>query len=140
MKTQYSSLVKIKKDRLDMMERSVQSCHQTIGLIKRKIEDSYSQLRSMQIPQDGNFSFFRQAQLIKTRIKDEIVFNKHNLIMAENALAKAMQQLKTANIEYEKFKYLETNEIEKMIKAQKAKEAKDLDEIALIGFNRKKNE
>ena len=122
-----------------MMEKSVQSCHQTIAILKDKIEASYNELRSIKIPDHGDFSLFRQVQLLKHRVQDEIGFNKHNLMLAENALLKAMQQLKTANIEHEKFKYLETNEIEKVLKAQKLKESKDLDEIALIAFNRKKN-
>ena len=91
----------------------------------------------MQMPTGGDFSLFRQMQLLKHRVQDEISFNKHNLVLAENALMKAMQQLKVANIEHEKFKYLETNEIEKVLKAQKRKEAKDLDEVALMAFNRK---
>ena len=121
------------------MEKSVQSCHQTIALIKTKIETSYADLRSMEIPKGGDFSLFRQMQLLKHRVQDEIKFNRYNLQLAENALLKAMQQLKTANIEHEKFKYLETNEIEKVLKAQKYKEAKDLDEIALMAFNRNNN-
>ena len=136
MKTQYTSLVKIKKDRLDMMEKSVQSCHTAIKTINAKIENSYHELRTMQMPSAGDFSLYRQMQLLKHRVQDEIGFNKHNLLLAENALMKAMQQLKTANIEHEKFKYLETNEIEKVIKAQKLQEAKDLDEVALMAFNR----
>lgn len=137
MKTQYTALVKIKKERLDMMERSVQSCHQTISQIEQKIEASYHELRSMEIPQGGDFSLFRQMQLLKHRIQDEIQFNKYNLQTAENALKKAMQQLKTANIEHEKFKYLETNEIEKVLKEQKRKEAKALDEVALMAYARR---
>lgn len=120
-----------------MMEKAVQSCHTTIKTINEKIENSYHELRTMQIPSAGDFSLYRQMQLLKHRVQDEIGFNKHNLVLAENALMKAMQQLKTANIEHEKFKYLETNEIEKVIKAQKLKEAKDLDEVALMAFNRK---
>ena len=121
------------------MEQAVSSCHETISTIKKKIENSYSELRSLEIPQGGDFSLFRQMQLLKHRITDEIGFNKYNLQMAENALIKAMQQLKTANIEHEKFKYLETTEVEKVLKAQKLKEAKDLDEVALMMFNRKQN-
>jgi flagellar biosynthesis chaperone FliJ len=134
LKNQYTPLVKIKKDRLEMMERSVQTCHQTIRTINEKIEDAYYELRNLEIPQGGDFSLFRQMQLLKHRVQDEIQFNKHNLLMAENALKKAMQQLKTASIEYEKFKYLETNEIEKVLKEQKRKEAKALDEVALMTF------
>lgn len=122
------------------MEKSVSSCHETISIIKKKIEDSYNELRTLEIPRSGDFSFFRQMQDLKHRIQDEIGFNKYNLQMAENALIKAMQQLKTANIEHEKFKYLETNEIEKILKAQKLQEAKNLDEVALMMFNRKNND
>ena len=122
------------------MEQAVSSCHQTIRLLQKKIESSYAELHSMQVPHDGDFSLFRQMQLLKKRAQDEIGFNKHNLGMAENALLKAMQQLKTANIEHEKFKYLETTEIEKIIKAKKLQEAKELDEVAVMMFNRSNSE
>ena len=118
------------------MEEAVRSCNQTIKIIEDKIALAYKDLRELQLPKDGDFSIFRQMQLLKTRMQDEISFQKHNLFLAENALMKATQQLKTANIEFEKFKYLETTEIEKVIKALKEKEAKDLDEVALIAFNR----
>ncbi|PHR58585.1 MAG: hypothetical protein COA44_02940 [Arcobacter sp.] len=122
------------------MEQAVASCHDTISIVKKKIEDAYNELSSLEIPQEGDFSLFRQMQDLKHRVTEEIGFNKYNLQLAENALLKAMQQLKTANIEHEKFKYLETTEIEKVLKAQKLKEAKDLDEVALMMFNRKNND
>lgn len=120
------------------MEQSVSSCNQTIRIIKKKIEDSYIQLHDLQMPRGGDFALFRQMQLLKKRAQDEIGFNKHNLGLAENALVKAMQQLKTANIEHEKFKYLETTEIEKIIKARKLQESKELDEVAVMMFNKNK--
>jgi flagellar biosynthesis chaperone FliJ len=40
-------------------------------------------------------------------------------------------------IEYEKFKYLEVQEIEKVLKAQKIAEVKRLDEVALMTFGKK---
>lgn len=122
------------------MEKAVQSCHQSIRQIKEKIQSATDELRSLQVPQKGDFSLYRQMQLLKQRVLDEISFNKHNLQVAETALTKAMQQLKTANIEHEKFIYLETTEIEKVLKAEKVKDAKALDEIALIGFNKRKND
>ncbi len=122
------------------MEQAVSSCNQTILIIKQKIEKAYAELHAMQVPRGGDFSVYRQMQLLKKRVQDEIGFNKHNLALAENALVKAMQQLKTANIEHEKFKYLETTEIEKIIKAKKLQEAKDLDEVAVMMFNRSNSE
>jgi len=137
LKTQYTPLVKIKKQYLDKMEQAVSSCHETIAIVKQKIEDAYVELNSIVLPNDGNFSIFTQMQVLKHRAQEDIKFQKYNLELSENALVKAMQQLKTANIEYEKFMYLETTEIDKIIKAQKLQEAKELDEIALISFNRK---
>ena len=119
------------------MEQAVSSCHETIAIVKQKIEDAYVELNSIVLPNDGNFSIFTQMQVLKHRAQEDIKFQKYNLELSENALVKAMQQLKTANIEYEKFMYLETTEIDKIIKAQKLQEAKELDEIALISFNRK---
>lgn len=119
-----------------MMEKAVQSCHQTIRQIQERIDNAYADLRGLKIPEKGDFSLYRQMQLLKQRVQDEIAFNKHNLHLAENALIKAMQQLKTANIEHEKFKYLETHEIEKVLKVKKDREAKALDEVALMMFNR----
>ena len=40
-------------------------------------------------------------------------------------------------IEYEKFKYLDLQEIKKIIKKQKMLEAKELDEVALMTYARK---
>lgn len=119
-----------------MMEKAVQSCHQTIRQIQERIDNAYRDLREMKVPEKGDFSLYRQMQLLKQRVQDEIAFNKHNLHLAENALVKAMQQLKTANIEHEKFKYLETHEIEKVLKAEKEREAKALDEVAVMMYNR----
>jgi len=119
------------------MEQAVSSCHQTIHIIEKKIEEAYVELHTLSVPREGDFSLYRQMQLLKKRAQDNIGFNKHNLALAENALLKAMQQLKTANIEHEKFKYLETTEIEKIIKKKKLQEAKELDEVALMMFNGK---
>lgn len=136
MKTQYTALVKIKKQHLDKMENAVASCNDTIKILNTKINTSLMELRSLEMPQGGDFSFYRQAQLFKKRIQDDIAFNRHNLVLANDALMKAMQQLKTANIEFEKFKYLETLEIDKVLQKQKMLESKELDEVALMGYIR----
>jgi flagellar biosynthesis chaperone FliJ len=43
-----------------------------------------------------------------------------------------MNELKKANIEYEKMKYLETQEIKKLLKKAKLKESKEMDELAIL--------
>jgi len=48
-------------------------------------------------------------------------------------------ELKYLEIEYEKFNYLHQNEVDKKIEKLKKEEAKMLDEVAIIGYNRKKD-
>ncbi|MEO1954247.1 MAG: flagellar FliJ family protein, partial [Campylobacterales bacterium] len=63
--------------------------------------------------------------------------NKEWMQFAQKQLNQAKQQLKKDMIEHEKFKYLELEEIKKIVKKQKQKEAKDLDEVALMTFAQK---
>jgi len=63
-----------------------------------------------------------------------IQHNKEWVNFASNQVNQAKKQLKLDMIEYEKFNYLELQEIEKEIKKRKIKEVKDLDEIALMTY------
>jgi len=65
---------------------------------------------------------------------------KHNqewVSFTKNQVHLAQNQLKKDTIEYEKFNYLELEEMKKIIKKQKQQEAKDLDEVALLMHARK---
>jgi len=70
--------------------------------------------------------------------RSEIQHNREWVEFAKQTLAQAKEQLKLDMIEYEKFKYLELQEIKKIIAEQKLKEAKELDEIALMTYSRNK--
>ena len=65
--------------------------------------------------------------------------NKEWINFANSQLLQAKKQLKKDMIEYEKFNYLEVQEIKKIIKKQKEQEAKDLDEVALMTYSKKDN-
>lgn len=50
---------------------------------------------------------------------------------------KLLNELKNANIEYEKMKYLQAEEVKKILKEKKLKESREMDEIAILLRNEK---
>jgi len=104
---------------------------------KSALENSYSSLENIQMPDSGSMADFLATRTLVSSQRGIIDHNKEWVNYAKNQLANAKEQLKKDMIEYEKYKYLELEEIKKIIKKQKQKESKDLDEIALITFARK---
>jgi len=84
------------------------------------------------IPKKGNFSYFNQIKSQQFFIRDEINRIKTQIIMLENRKKELFEELKKANIEYEKVKYLQIQEIKKIIKKNRLKEAREMDEIAIL--------
>ena len=65
---------------------------------------------------------------------------KHNqewVFYAKNQVQIAKEELKKSMTEYEKFNYLELEEIKKILDKQKLTESKELDEVALMTYTRK---
>ncbi|MDP2893360.1 MAG: flagellar export protein FliJ [Sulfurimonas sp.] len=68
---------------------------------------------------------------------DLINQNKEWVDFAANQVEQAKKQLSADMMEHEKFQYLDFEEIKAELKKRKFKEAKDLDEIALMTHARK---
>jgi len=135
MKTRYSSLVTIKKDVMKKSERVVQDANLDVLNAKNALSTSYKILESMQIPQEGSMSEFLSYQTLLLSQREEIKHNHEWVQYAQNQLNEVKQQLKMDMIEHEKFKYLEFQEIQKILKEIKIQEAKELDEVAIITHN-----
>ena len=140
MKTRYTPLLKLKKNELDRCERELQKANQAVANATSSLEEAYLLLQTLQLPKMGTMkemlsanSFIATQRAIVEDKKNWLEFAKHQ---AESAILK----LKHSNVEYEKFKYLDYEEIKKLIKQREIKESKDLDEIALMTFNKKGNQ
>jgi flagellar export protein FliJ len=137
MKTKFDSVVKVKKQAVDNIERNLQKINTLIRKLKNKTEELNNILLSFKLPDEGDFSLFNQIKHQQHVIMDEIQNVKNQIIMLENRKRSLLEDLKKANIEYEKLKYLQTEEIKKQLKTQKLKEARDMDEIAILLKNGK---
>jgi len=140
MKTRYSSLVALKKDAMKKSERVVQQANAALNSASVALELSYNALKNIQMPLRGSINDFVASKTLIAAQRDVIKHNQDWVEYAQNQVELANEKLKSDTIEYEKFNYLELGEIKKIIKLQKAKESKELDEIAVMTYNRNRQE
>jgi flagellar biosynthesis chaperone FliJ len=137
MKTRYTSLVNVKKNIMQKSERVVQSANAALNNASQALQTSLEELQLIQTPQHGKINEFLSMRALLTSQRAEITHNEEWLAYAKKELFAAKEELKLHMIEFEKFQYLEYQEIAKELQKIKLKEAKDLDEIALITHARK---
>lgn len=134
MKTRFSSLVRVKKNIMQKSELVVQTANNNLQNAKNALESTQSQLLNIAMPSRGKITELFASRALLESQRAVIKHNEEWVTFAQNALHKAKQKLKLDTIEYEKFKHLELQEINATLKKIKIKEAKDLDEIALMTF------
>ncbi|WP_415397314.1 flagellar export protein FliJ [Sulfurimonas sp. CS5] len=137
MKTRFSSLVKLKKNTMDKSEQVVQRANADLNSAAIALEISYQSIKDITPPQNGSMKDFIANRTLLSSGRGLIEHNKEWTKFAKNQVESAKEKLKLDMIEHEKFKYLELQEIQKEIKKLKVKEAKDLDEVALMIYAQK---
>ena len=139
MNTRFSSLVTIKKSAMEKSERAVQNANKNVKSAKTALDTSYQFLEDIVIPVSGTISVMLANRTLLNSQRTQIIKNKEWVEYSSKQLKIVQEQLKLDLIEYEKFKYLELEEMKKILKKKQIEEAKELDEIALMTYSRKKN-
>ena len=137
MKTRYTSLVSVKKNIMQKSERELQSVNAKLKNAKKALEESKQDINTIQTPQNGKASSFLATRTLLDAQRSLITHNEEWVKYTQGEVQQAQQKLQKDTTEFEKFKYLETEEIKKKLQEIKIKEAKDLDEVALMTFGRK---
>lgn len=138
MKTRFSSLVTLKKNTQDKSERGVQRANADLKNASDALSNSYTSLEDIVAPKSGNMGEFLASHSLASSQREIISHNREWVAYCQNQLHQAKEQFKFDMMEYEKFKYLDLQEKNKILKELKIKESKELDEIASITFARKK--
>jgi len=131
-KTKFDSLVKLKKVKIDEVENEMSKLNQSIFKAKEELKKIKEEFSEFQYPTSGNFALLQQFKLLQKALLNQLNQQQINVNMLENQHQNLMNKLKEVNLEYEKFKYLQGEEIKKYLKKLKEQEAKDMDEIALM--------
>jgi len=139
MKTRYSSLVSVKKNIMNKSEQVLQKANLNFKNANDALNQSLKSLQEVVTPKSGQISEFLANRTLLEYQRSIIKHNEDWVEYFKKEISQIKEQLKSDMIEYEKFKYLEVQEIQKILKEQKIKDAKDLDEVALMTHTRKVN-
>lgn len=138
MKTKFDALLRIKKQDLDRCESQMIKNNNFIASRYQKLNSILQELSDVHMPQNGDFWDFKRVQEIKKCLVAEIDFIQDEISTLKNT-SKSLQELyKQASIEHEKIKYLKENEVKKTLQTLKISESKEMDEVALMLFEGKK--
>ena len=137
MKTRFSSIVTYKYSKMQEDEVALQKALARLQNAKEELARSIAGLEELQTPQEGNIQNFLASRLLFDAQFRLIEKNKEWVAFEDSQVIAAREQLKQSMIEYEKFKYLEAEEIKKMQKMLASKESKRLDDLAIISYNQK---
>jgi flagellar biosynthesis chaperone FliJ len=136
-KTRFSPLVKIKKNSMQKSEQVLQKANSNLNSASMALELSYSSLKDVEPPNRGTMNEMLASRTLLNSQRELINHNREWVGFAANQVNQAKQQLKLDMIEHEKFQYLELQEIKQELQKRKTKEAKELDEIALMTYMEK---
>ncbi len=135
-KSRYAPLVKLKKKSLDTAERALIGANNALSSASDKLNRSYEELSQMTFPTKGSVGEFTQATAMIHAQHQSIEEYQQALQRAEQHQVQMRERFKTARIDYEKFKYLEVQEMNAQLKLLKDQEAKMLDEIGTMTYKR----
>ncbi len=138
MKTKYSQLLKIKKQKIETIENTITILNLEIKKNEFEIEKIINDIKSLKSPKSGKFSIimaynYSFETLIHSKKEKQLL-----LIQKKEKLSKLQKDYKTALIEFEKVKYLEDLIIKEKIEKDKKEEQKMIDEISVMNFSRRK--
>jgi len=138
MQTKFTPLVKLKHSKLQESELTLQQQLQKLQQAKEALLQSQKEFETLPNPTNGSMHDFLVSRELFEAQRRVIEHNQGWVAYEQQQLQALQEAYKQATIEYEKFKYLELQEIQKIKKAKARQEAKDLDEVAMLVFERKR--
>ena len=134
MTSKFTAIVRIKKSVMQKAETLLAQARNAIRENRLTINSIKEELHSVTTPKSGTISQMRQVQLYKERYRAAL--NVEQWRLSQNQLLEQNRKVELTNAmrEYEKFKFLESDEIEKHVLKLKKEEAKMLDEVGSITY------
>ncbi|KGI55361.1 flagellar export protein FliJ [Campylobacter sp. MIT 97-5078] len=131
MKNKYSSILKVKKQGLDKAEQNLSQAKQRQLQNKLAFQNASLEYANFALPQNGSTQILKQnlemlkiAKNVKERAKEKLELSQKEVLHYQTLY-------KRASLDYEKIKYLQSEEFKAMQKHLKKEEEKFLDEIAI---------
>lgn len=139
MKSKFTQIVNIKKRNLDKIELNLARTRNEAAMIEGFIAQAAEQISKFEMPSSGSATDLRGSLELLGAMRREKTLLTERLELTKKSIAHLERQHKAANLEYEKMKYLQTQDFSTQIEKIKKAEAAALDEFATMNFTRQKN-
>lgn len=137
MKTKFSEILKVKKQKVSEIEqRLAAKRHEKEVVLLQKVQIE-SQIAAFTLPQHGDFSAMKMAISSRDYLFKEKEHKDNMIKYFDQEINNLNILYKKANIEYEKIKHLHEVQMQKLIEQMQKEESKQMDEIANQLFIRK---
>jgi hypothetical protein len=113
MRTRFTQLVKYKHNEMQKCERELLGLNSELSDAQEQLQTAYDILHQLQTPQEGDIQTFLQSRTTLALQRDIIKKKCATIEQIKLHVNRAKESLKSSMIEYEKFKYLETQQIKK---------------------------
>lgn len=134
MKSQFTKIAKIRKQKRDAIERELMKSQNKERLLTHKIASLYDDIAAIQMPKEGLVTLLLMVNEQKSILNREKKRCEQELFVVQRNTKKLQGEYQKAHIEYEKIKYLEEQELQAMMDKLKREEQLYLDEISTMLF------
>ncbi|WP_263833974.1 flagellar export protein FliJ [Sulfurospirillum oryzae] len=134
MKSQFSKIAKIRKQKRDAIERELLKSQNKERMLHHKITALFDEIAAVQMPKEGMVSVLIMVGEQKNILNREKKHCEQELFVVERNTKKLQAEYQKAHVEYEKIKYLEEQELKAMMDKIKREEQLYLDEISTMLF------
>jgi integrase len=134
MKSQFTKIAKIRKQKRDAIERELMKSQNKERLLTHKIASLYDDIAAVQMPKEGLVTLLLMVNEQKSILNREKKRCEQELFVVQRATKQLQSEYQKAHVEYEKIKYLEEQELQAMMDKLKREEQLYLDEISTMLF------
>jgi len=134
MKSQFSKIAKIRKQKRDAIERELMKSQNKERMLNHKITTLYEEIAAVQMPKEGMVSVLLMVGEQKSILNREKKQCEQELFVVQRTTKKLQGEYQKAHVEYEKIKYLEEQELQAIMDKIKREEQLYLDEISTMLF------
>lgn len=138
MKSKFDSIVKLKKEYLDKAQRRFAKAATALSKVENRLSTMSQEILNLDAPLSGDMTTFRAFAAQKHIMRQSMVQVRHEMQEKLRDKNEAQTKLNEALLEFEKYKYLQTQEQQEQLKLLKKAEATYMDEIAIMGYNKSK--
>ena len=134
MKSQFSKIAKIRKQKRDAIKRELMKSQNKERLLTHKIASLYDDIAAVQMPKEGLVTVLLMVNEQKSILNREKKRCEQELFVVQRNTKKLQLDYQKAHVEYEKIKYLEEQELQAIMDKIKREEQLYLDEISTMLF------